>query len=316
MTDQQEGVEQPPLSTVLHVTIATRPEGTTYASHEDLSLQAKRWIEQGLLDRDDIADVAIRVGLPGKGLTEQLNNVLAAGRPRPGCRSCSEEHTSAPCECGHEYHGHAHMGGALSKCLNCSCREFTATDNYIRCGAWGGCPMPLGHNRGHSDIPENHEIPRLDSDNPAAQALARYITGHPASVVMAAFRELGWRLTFSLQPDEGCPHDPERHGPEAGCIECPCPSVTGHENGTEEPSSKGVCASCGGAAEYVEDPTGGRWDHWNIPADGHPAHPASSGCPAALLPLGDLPAEPCVVRPAHQVHRTAKGEAWTTGEEV
>lgn len=25
-----------------------------------------------------------------------------------------------------------------------------------RCGAWGGCPLPAGHNRGRVDIPENH----------------------------------------------------------------------------------------------------------------------------------------------------------------
>lgn len=24
------------------------------------------------------------------------------------------------------------------------------------CGAWGGCPLPRGHNRGQADIPENH----------------------------------------------------------------------------------------------------------------------------------------------------------------
>lgn len=25
-----------------------------------------------------------------------------------------------------------------------------------RCGAWGGCPLPAGHNVGQADIPENH----------------------------------------------------------------------------------------------------------------------------------------------------------------
>lgn len=24
------------------------------------------------------------------------------------------------------------------------------------CGAWGGCPLPRGHNVGRADIPENH----------------------------------------------------------------------------------------------------------------------------------------------------------------
>jgi hypothetical protein len=29
-------------------------------------------------------------------------------------------------------------------------------DREARCGAWGGCPLPRGHNRGRVDIPENH----------------------------------------------------------------------------------------------------------------------------------------------------------------
>lgn len=27
------------------------------------------------------------------------------------------------------------------------------------CGAWGGCPLPKGHNMGRPDIPENHAAP-------------------------------------------------------------------------------------------------------------------------------------------------------------
>lgn len=27
------------------------------------------------------------------------------------------------------------------------------------CGAWGGCPLPKGHNMGRLDIPENHAAP-------------------------------------------------------------------------------------------------------------------------------------------------------------
>ena len=26
-----------------------------------------------------------------------------------------------------------------------------------KCGAWGGCPLPVGHNMGAADIPENHQ---------------------------------------------------------------------------------------------------------------------------------------------------------------
>jgi hypothetical protein len=28
-----------------------------------------------------------------------------------------------------------------------------------RCGAWGGCSLPKGHNMGVADVPENHAPP-------------------------------------------------------------------------------------------------------------------------------------------------------------
>lgn len=28
-----------------------------------------------------------------------------------------------------------------------------------RCGAWGGCTLPRGHNRGRADVPSNHSVP-------------------------------------------------------------------------------------------------------------------------------------------------------------
>lgn len=31
-----------------------------------------------------------------------------------------------------------------------------------RCGAWGGCQLPIGHNMGKLDIPENHRQPNHD----------------------------------------------------------------------------------------------------------------------------------------------------------
>jgi len=30
------------------------------------------------------------------------------------------------------------------------------------CGAWGGCQLPAGHNRGKVDIPENHARPAAE----------------------------------------------------------------------------------------------------------------------------------------------------------
>jgi hypothetical protein len=29
----------------------------------------------------------------------------------------------------------------------------------VTCNAWGGCPLPAGHNMGRADIPENHAAP-------------------------------------------------------------------------------------------------------------------------------------------------------------
>jgi hypothetical protein len=36
------------------------------------------------------------------------------------------------------------------------------TPNTDRCGEWGGCPLPRGHNMGQADIPENHHGLRPD----------------------------------------------------------------------------------------------------------------------------------------------------------
>lgn len=35
-----------------------------------------------------------------------------------------------------------------------------------RCGAWGGCPLPAGHNMGQADIPANHHSQTPCSDPP------------------------------------------------------------------------------------------------------------------------------------------------------
>lgn len=41
--------------------------------------------------------------------------------------------------------------------------------------------------------------PQVEPDNPAAYALARHIADQPVSTLMAAFRYLGWSITFDLQ---------------------------------------------------------------------------------------------------------------------
>lgn len=37
-----------------------------------------------------------------------------------------------------------------------------------RCGAWGGCTLPRGHNTGRADVPGNHDIP-LPTSTPEQQ---------------------------------------------------------------------------------------------------------------------------------------------------
>lgn len=34
--------------------------------------------------------------------------------------------------------------------------QWPAVKPQEACGAWGGCPLPSGHNVGRADIPENH----------------------------------------------------------------------------------------------------------------------------------------------------------------
>ena len=35
----------------------------------------------------------------------------------------------------------------------------TTTMSDETCGAWGGCPLPKGHNMGNADVPSNHQAP-------------------------------------------------------------------------------------------------------------------------------------------------------------
>jgi len=49
------------------------------------------------------------------------------------------------------------------------------------CGAWEGCILPAGHNRGQADVPENHLLPEVsnhtvaDLEQQLAEAQARTI---------------------------------------------------------------------------------------------------------------------------------------------
>jgi hypothetical protein len=45
--------------------------------------------------------------------------------------------------------------------------------------------------------------PETEPDNPAADALARHIADHPLSTIQAAFRILGWKITFDVTDERG-----------------------------------------------------------------------------------------------------------------
>jgi predicted DNA-binding transcriptional regulator AlpA len=51
-----------PLRAVVTVTVETRPDGDYYVDEADLTRHVKRWIEEGLEDRDDIAKVSVEPG--------------------------------------------------------------------------------------------------------------------------------------------------------------------------------------------------------------------------------------------------------------
>src|SRR5690606_4785991 len=192
-----------PLRATFTVTVETREGGDHYSDHSDLVANVIPWIEGGLSDRDDLTKVSVVAKAPltlAQEVEQNLNKL------RPGCQ-CSDGCPDEPCQCVHVYHGHNHgldpvIGGG--RCLNCDCNKYRPTRHYPRCGAWGGCPLPMGHNKGRADIPENHRTPKVEltePDHPAAHALAQYIASHPASTVMAACRYLGWKLDFDLAPD-------------------------------------------------------------------------------------------------------------------
>jgi hypothetical protein len=281
-------VSTEPLRATFTVTVETREGGDYYFDHDDLVANVIPWIEGGLSDRDDLTKVSVVAKAP-LTLAQEIEQNL--NKPRSGCQ-CSEGCPDEPCECGHVYHGHGRIDMGPLRCLNCDCNKYRPTRHYPRCGAWGGCPLPMGHNKGRADIPENHRTPKVEltePDHPAAHALAQYIASHPASTVMAACRYLGWKMDFDLMPDDDL---------------------------DLEDASTGLCITCRERIVWVDGLEVGRWDHFLDDPTDHEPQPAHCGCPAALLPQGDGLVSNCVVHGEHAVHRTAKGEGWTPGEEV
>lgn len=374
-----------PLRADVHVTVETRENSSYYFDHEDFTRHVTMWIDDGLSCRDGVAQVTVTTEPPRVTLAEQLKGVLDRPTKGPGCRLCSSDRPEPPCKCGHDYHGHGALGLGPRQCLNCQCPQYQGAEDYPRCGAWGGCTWPLGHNKGHSDIPENHQTPEqrkatpegcpecgdsgacngglcpllegqpsgvecaastsgdclaerhggpacdtranecvhggqpaeelvelVEPDNPTAHALAMYIADHPVSTIQAAFRELGWRMSFKVIPEEDEP------GPS--CLENPdcdgncCQHSTSPE--VENEVARSICVACQGSIRWVDGPTGGWWTHQSRPKGGdHLTRPSPSGCPSGLLPAGIGPAVRCVVLGRHRIHRATSGAAWT-GEEI
>ncbi|MGQ4393741.1 hypothetical protein ACN6K5_003527 [Streptomyces violaceoruber] len=74
-----------------------------------------------------------------------------------------------------------------------------------------------------------------------------YLGGEPMSCPHGRAKKLlaeleqpaaGARQDGARQPVSSCLHHPERHGPEAGCIECRCTSTTGHATERQDGAQK------------------------------------------------------------------------------
>jgi hypothetical protein len=290
----------------VRVDVETREDGGYYADPADVLRQVKTWIEGGLSDRDDLTEVEV-TELPPPAPTVTLDELIkdAFAKRDTTCPSCSDgTHPAAPCKCGHDFHGHGRLGmSPRRRCLNCKCDGYQESHDYPRCGAWGGCPMPLGHNKGHLDLPENHRAPEVDltePDHPAAHALAQYIASHTVSTVMAACRYLGWKLDFELTQGR-CP----QCGDAGACNGGPCPLA--------DDRSVGLCITCRVQIVWVGEPKAGRWKHLGGSL-GHEAQPAYCGCPAPPFLRNGEPIVNCVVHGKHTTHRNAEGETWTSEE--
>lgn len=294
----------PAMQAVLRVDVTTREDGNYYADPADLLRQVKTWIRDGLSDRDDLIEVEV-TEMPPPTPAVTLDDLVkdAFAERSTGCPECSDgTHPAAPCKCGHDFHGHGSLGLSVKRrCLNCTCDGYQESQDYPRCGAWGGCPMPLGHNKGHSDLPGRHCAPKVEpseSANLVTQVLAQYLAIHPVSTIAAACRSLGWRIDFGAAPGD-CP----QCGDSGACNGGPCPLL-------DDPST-GLCLTCRGRIAWVGEPRAGGWGHLDDNPE-HPAQPAYCGCPAPPFLRDGEPVVNCVIHGRHTRHRNAEGETWTS----
>ena len=152
----------------------------------------------------------------------------------------------------------------------------------------------------------------IEPDNPAAAALAKHISDYPISTIQAAFRILGFSVSFELKAD-ACP----QCGTSGACNGGPCALV-------KPPvlASLSACRICVGVVSWVDAPTGGWWAHDRHPDDHHNAEPFTTSCRSAFMRLRE-DAELCVVHGPHEshnglaMHRGLSGMTWNDlGEEV
>jgi hypothetical protein len=107
-----------------------------------------------------------------------------------------------------------------------------STGQHTTCGAWGGCTLPPGHNRGQADIPENHRLTGMtDMLTEAERAMLIYALDQAQERIWsdggvtaddrAALDSLH-RMADQPPAAVGCRYCTQRH-PQQPCIDC------GHE---------------------------------------------------------------------------------------
>ena len=62
------------------------------------------------------------------------------------------------------------------------------------CGAWGGCPLPKGHNLGYLDIPENHAPPTSAQRVTTQHVLEQYTREEPPHVATVTQKRAEFQL--------------------------------------------------------------------------------------------------------------------------
>lgn len=195
----------------------------------DLRALVDGWAADGPVDSE-----------PGlRAFLDRARAALAGSGEQPGetHRYIVQEDDWRECSrCGHRYQ--RWEPGRAPVPLGVPCRPAPVVpDSTERCGAWGGCTLPRGHNRGRADVPSNHSVPdstdvREALDNLRAFALMSNATGRAKidawhSTVLAVVGQgvtaehdpllaLAWDQGFYAAADEGAVRNPYRTTPTDG----------------------------------------------------------------------------------------------------